>query len=60
LSSQTVASLRPRAETSGKARPEELKVFSVYCFGEYFLRYWSTAFDCQEGRGKMLEKPPPE
>jgi hypothetical protein len=37
-----------------------LKVFSVYCFGEYFLRYWSTAFDCQEGRGKMLEKPPPE
>jgi hypothetical protein len=33
----TVASLRPRADTSGYARPEELKTDSPY-FGAYLER----------------------
>jgi hypothetical protein len=55
----TVARLRPRADTSGNARPEELKTDSPY-FGAYFCRYFFTAVDCQDGCGKILEKPPPE
>jgi hypothetical protein len=55
----TVARLRPSAATSGYARPEELKTDSPY-LGEYLERYLETAFSCQDGLGKMLEKPPPE